>query len=333
MANSGMVTPDTAEAYGSARVLAFSVDDALFSIHLDWAQAVHPAESTAVHSVKDKRGGSHRFLVDRGEPAFVVDLREVFGLGEILGATQRAAYVVVRCGSYRLALQVDSIEGIRYLELDAPVPSMLVRDGGVCVANLVEHEGGILIVLDPNRLLDGAMRDALEPAVRAARALIAREEKIQQLWAEIRRSGDVNEVRAYARLCRRNGRSKSAAAARTLLKFLEGSAAAPESAAERIICELVRLCADEVDGALVCELREGGSGRVFLAGGRIVGAELEPDYGLRALRRLLDLREVHCQFVDDPAGAHSQQMNDSSAAVLISALESSTDGRRARRER
>lgn len=336
MARAAVVRQEGPESSGSARVLAFAVDDGVFSLHLDWAEAVYPVESVTVHTVRSKKGGAQDFVIHGTHPAFVVDLRNLFGLSDLQGQTRRAAYVVARCGSYHLALQVDSIEGIQEFDLSAQpaVPSSLMRDGGLCVASLIEHEGRIVAILDPNRLLDGPTRDSLEPALRKARAFLEREERLSQVWAALCRRPTLADLRSYARLCRRNGRSKSAAAARTVLQSLEGGDSTDANrAAQAIVHQCLQAAAQREDGELVVQVPGEEEGRVLMSGGRIVGAQCGAEYASRALRKMLAWQGSECRFVPGQQAERTEEMKDSTIATLIEALATLAGERRGRKGR
>jgi len=328
---------DPVEGQDTARVLVFTVDDGFFGVHLDWAEAVYQRDAVAIHSVRTRSGGAQAFLAHRGEPAFVIDLREVLDLGEILGTTERSAFVIIRSGSYRLAVSIDELVGVEPLELGAhvPVASSLLRDGGLCVGHLVERDEGILVVLDPNRLLDGGRRDALEPALRVARGYIDRQRRIEELWAAIRKTPSVVDVRNYARLCRRGGRSKAANATRTVLKYLEpGDGAAAESTTERLIRELLRCAAEQRTGDVIFRLPDGGTGgKIILQGGCVADAEQQGEWGVVAFRRLLEMADGDFRFEERERSEYPARIAESTVALLIASLESISEERRGRRDR
>jgi chemotaxis signal transduction protein len=337
MATEQVLKADVTEGQGTARVLVFMVDDGFFGIHLDWAEAVYQREAVVVHAVRTRAGGAHPFLSHRGEPAFIVDLRRLLGLHDVLGEAARSAFVVVRSGPYLLALSIDELVGVEPLDLGSrvPVASNLVRDGGLCVAHLVARENGILVVLDPNRLLDGGMRDALEPALRSARASLERLRRMDELWATMRKAASLADVRNYARLCRRGGRSRAANAARTILKFMEpGGAAAAESPSERLIGELLGLAEAQRTGDILFEFSEGRpGGKIVLQRGRVVDAEYDGEWGTGAFRRLLDATVGQCRFVEQEPADHPARIAESTVALLISSLQGLGEERRGRRER
>ena len=315
----------------------FTVDDGFFGIHLDWAEAVYQRDAIAVHSVRTRAGGAHAFLSHRGEPAFIVDLRRLLGLHDVLGDAVRSAFVIVRSGTYRLALSIDELVGVEPLDLGShvPVASSLVRDGGLCVGHLVAREDGILVVLDPNRLLDGAMRDALEPALRSARAFLDRLRRIEELWATMRKAATLSDVRNYVRLCRRGGRSRAAAAARAVLKFMEpGAAAGADSMSERLIRDLLGFSETQRTGEVLFELPEGRSGgKIVLQRGRVVDAKYEDEWGIPAFRKLLDSTAGQFRFVEREPAESPGRIADSTVALLISSLQGLSEERRGRRER
>lgn len=322
---------------GAGRVLVFTVDDGLFSLQLDWIEAVYPRDAVEVHVVRTRGGRPQPFLSHRDQPALILDLRELVGLSGVLGETERSSFLVVRCGSHLVALQADACVGVRELDLgkQVPVESALIRDSGLCVGHLVEQDGGMLAVLDPNQLVDGAMRESLAPALREAAAFIDRQQKVDGLWRELCDTPTPLAVRTYSRLCKRVGRPKAANAAKTILKYLEGpTAAAGDSAADRLMRELVRLGVEKSTGELVLESGNGkAEGKFFLVAGRTIDAYYQSDWGRRAVRKMLELREGNWRFVESSGGARPVRMAESTVALVISALESISEDRRGRRER
>lgn len=328
------------ESPGAGRVLVFSSDDASFALQLDWVQAVYARDSVAIHTAKARGGRSQPFLLHAGEPALVVDLREAFGLSGLLGDKARSAFLVVRSGSFLVALQVDAVLGVRDLDLhgQTAVPSALIRDAGLCVGHLVEQDGGVLAVLDPNCLVDSGLREILEPVNREARAFVDRQVKVDALWREICNAPSSGALRTYSRLLKRVGRSKAAAASRTVLKFLEalegaGSPAA-DSFSEKVVRDLVRAAEDKKTGQYTFGQADGGGdGRIFLESGRIVDAYFQSDWGRRALKRILELRDAGYSFSAEAAAGRPVRITESTVASLVSALESISEERRGRRER
>jgi chemotaxis signal transduction protein len=337
MATERVVKAEPMEGQDTARVLVFMVDDGFFAIHLDWAEAVYRRDAIAVHSVRTRAGGAHAFLSHRGEPAFIVDLRRLLGLRDVLGDAERAAFVVVRSGTYLLALSIDEVFGVEPLDLGSyvPVASSLVRDGGLSVGHLVARDHGILVVLDPSRLLDGAMRDTLEPALRSARASLDRVRRIEELWATIRKAATLSDVRNYVRLCRRGGRSRAANAGRAILKFMEpGAAAGADSTSDRLIRDLLAFAETERTGEVVLTSPAGrGGGKILLQRGRVVDAECEGEWGVPAFRRLLHSAVGEFHLVEREPVEGGARIADSTVALLISSLQGPGEERRGRRER
>jgi chemotaxis signal transduction protein len=337
MATERVVKADLTEGQDTARVLVFTVDDGFFAIHLDWAEAVYRRDAIAIHAVRTRGGGAHAFLSHQGEPAFIVDLRRLLGLHDVLGEAERSAFVVVRSGTYLLALSIDEVVGVAPLDLGSrvPVASSLVRDGGLCVGHLVAREDGILVVLDPNRLLDGAMRDALEPALRSARASLDRLRRIEELWATIRKAATLSDVRNYVRLCRRGGRSRAANAGRVVLKFMEpGAGLTADSMSERLIRDLLGFGETERTGEVVFAFPESrGGGKILLQRGRVVDAECEGEWGVPAFRKLLHSTGGEFHLVEREPVENAARIADSTVALLISSLQGLGEERRGRRER
>ena len=328
-------TPSLATRTQAARVLVFSVDDALFCLHVDWVEAVYPGPTVRVHALRSRIGQAQRFLAHAGNPALIIDLREVFDLRAAVGVPQRAAYLVVHSGSIALALAVDACLGVRELDLHAqtPVSSAVVRDGGFPVAHLVHLDGKMLAVLDPSHLLDGAARGQLAGMQHRAERFLARQAKLDALWSEICAQPTVGSVQAFARLCARNGRARAAAAARLVLKHLTGANGDREGASEldRFIGTLVQLSLARRDGELVITPATGTTGqKVVFAGGRVVDARAGSAHGTVAFHRLLAARPSEYHFVDTAPGAQAGPIQDSTAALAIAALEALGAERRAR---
>src|SRR6185295_16365570 len=104
-----VASTSAAPAFGAraARVLVFSIDDGLFSVHLDWVEAVYPRGALTVHAIRMKGARPRPFVLHREEPAPIIDLREALDLEATIGATTRSELLIVRSGSILLALPVD----------------------------------------------------------------------------------------------------------------------------------------------------------------------------------------------------------------------------------
>ena len=340
-----------------ARVLVFNVDDGLFALHIDWIEAMYPLAAVEVHTVRDEEGRPHSFLLHSGEPALILDLRDVFGLAPVLGSTTRGEVLVARSPSFLMALPVDSCVGIRELDLEAspPIPCGLVRDGGYPVGHLVALDGKPLALLDPGHLLESRERDALVPLVQKARAFEERERKSEALWREICERPSENSLKAYARLCTRNGRAKAAAAARMILRYMGSRASfdafgseadlddelaqialaeAKVPAQERFIRELVCLAGEMSTGELIVPQGDGAEeSRVYLVSGRVVQAHHRAERGRTAFKQLLATFPEHFYFVETVKEPAEQRIHESTAALLLSTLEAlrrSGGGRRPR---
>lgn len=342
-----------------ARVLVFNVDDGLFALHIDWVEAMYPWASVQAHNLRNGDGRAVSFVLHRGEPALVIDLRDAFNLTPLLGATQRSEVVLVRSPSFLVALPVDGCVGIRELDLESqpPVPTSLTRDGGFPVGHLVALDGRPMALLDPRHLIEARERDALVPLAHKARAFEERERRSQALWREICLQPSESNLRAYARLCARNGRSKTAAATRTVLRHLEqlaaeggrrlevdieawdAAAASPSPAAvvpaeERFLREIICLAGEMVSGELIVPHRDGTEeSKVFLVGGRSVQAHHGAERGRTAFAQLLAAQPEHFYFVETSEPPAEQRINESTAALLISTLEALSRANRARRPR
>jgi chemotaxis signal transduction protein len=324
----------------SDRVMVFAVDDGYFCMHLNWIEAVYQREDAPLHVVNIATGTGRRFLIHRGEPALVIDLREAFDLADVLGSTERAALMVIRSGSFLLALQVDACMAVRNLDLRTavPVPAKLVRDGGLSVGHLVEIDGKIHGLLEPNRILSGSLRERLEPMLKEVVAFRDRQNQIVALAAELRRDPKLPAIKTYARLSRRNGRARGATAARLVLKAAQETEQqadgttdiAGDLAADTLLRDLVRLWAARQTGEVEVTLPAGQSGKIFLAAGRIADAFVPGEWGRGAFKRLLGAREGSYSFTASDTPVHPQRIADSALWLLIETVEQLNEERRGR---
>lgn len=324
------------------RVLVFSVDDGLFGVHLDWVEAVYESASIETHRVRVDKGPWHSFVLHRGGPALCVDLRDAFEIADIVGQPARTACAVIHSGGYRLAVAIDHVSGVQDLTLESrsPIPSSLLRDGGIPVGHLVQMDDRMLAVLDPHRLLSGARRDALEPIWLRAVAHAERHEKIGRTWAEICGAPAEENIRVYGRLCARNGRPKAAAAARTVLKamgdpeFAMRSNGTVPKVTDQIVGEILRRARANATGVLEVSGEQGETiGLVFVSGGRVIDARRGSEWGRMALRSLLASEGARVAFIEKDLGHHPERIAESSAASLISTLEDAALEQRKRRAR
>jgi len=216
----------------------------------------------------------------------------------------------------------------------------LMRDGGIPVGHIVGLDGQMLAVLDPHRVLDGRAREALEPVWAKARAYGERHAQSKSVWREICAAATADNLRVYARLCSRNGRSKTAAATRAVLKHMEDLAgsrngmAAAARPVDRLVHEVVRLAGLRESGELHVDSAAGTDlGAVFLSGGRVIDARHGADWGRVAFRRLLATDEGTTRFSQRDLGQHPVRVSDSAAALLIDSLEAVAQEPRRRRSR
>jgi hypothetical protein len=318
------------------KVLVVSVDDGLFACHLDWVEAVYQGTALPVHAIRNGSGRARPFVLHGQEAAVVIDLRELLGLQEVLGAVRRAGHLLVRSGTALVALPIDACVGVRELDLGrhAPVPTRLRRDGGLPLGHMLELDGRLLTVLDPNRLLDGSLRAALAPLQAKARAFQDRQARIEQLWQEIRREASAEQVRAFARLCSRSGRGRTAGAARQVLLHMdENGHAAPAhgaDAVDRLVCELLRRARARSSGALLVDLADGDGGEIVLAAGRVVDARCGGIDGRTAFTRLLGAPARAPRFMEGIDWSGPERITESTVALTIAALESLPAERAAR---
>ena len=319
-----------------ARVLIFNVDDGNFCIHLDWVEAVYQRSDTALHSLKGADGQPRRFLIHRGQPAWVLDLREVFGLDSLLGSTERAAFAVVRAGSALMALEVDACTGVRDLDLSqkVPVPASVLRDGGFPVGHLVEIDSHLHVLLEPSRIPSNALRDVLDPLLNEALAFRDRQAKLSAAAAELRRTPTMAGLKNYARLSRRNGRPRTAAAVRTVLKAVENQPTLNGSlkgalAGDTLLRDLAALASAQHTGELRFEL-QGSSAVIYFDCGRIADASARGEWGRGALKEILAARDGSYEFVPSQEPVKPQRIDDATLWVLVETIEQLAEERRAR---
>lgn len=328
-------------AYGAraARVLVFSVDDGLFSVHLDWVEAVYPRAALTVHAIRSKGARPRPFVLHRSEPAPIVDLREALDLETTIGAATRSELLIVRSGSILLALPVDACVGVRDLDLrsQVPVPTTLLRDGDVPVGHIVELDRKMLVVLDPNRLVDGPAREALVLVQRKALLFQERETKLNDVWKTLASQPTTSNLRVYARLCGRNGRSKMAAAARAILKCLsEGESPATSNGTGEpagALPAMLRAAQGSRTGVLHVRSTDAqDGGRLSFVAGRVVDASFAGEQGRAAVKHVLALPSATTDFVDGEVTA-AERISESTVALALWALDALASERRPRRNR
>ena len=324
------------------RVLVCLVDDGLFGLHLDWVEAVYESRSIDLHRVRVERGEWHHFLLHRGQPALVVDLRDAFDVSGVIGSTERLAYVIVRSGGYRLALAIDQVSGVQDLDLGArpPVASNLLRDGGIPVGHVVHLDDRMLVVLDPHRLLSGASRDALEPIWARAGAYAERQEKLNETWKVVCSEPSEEGLRVYSRLCSRNGRPKAAAAAKAVIAAIKDpntgiqTNGALPPLKDQVLGNVVRLASSGDSGILTIKDESGSSlGTVYVSAGRVIDAQQGPDWGRLAFKNLLAGDSGMVSFTERDVDQHPERISESSEALLVSSLEAVALEQRKRRVR
>ncbi len=318
-------------AEAAARVLVCAVDRGLFGVQATRVEAVYPVASTAAYWLRSAGGERRAYIVHDGQPAVVVDPREALGLADVLGGATRDAYLVLHAGPLLLALPVDHCVGIRTLDLASqrPVASGLQRDDGLPLGHLVALDGRMLVVLDPARLLDARLRDALLPVARRARGACDRLRRLDAAWQELRETPSAALLRTYAGLCQRSGRTRAAAATRLVLACLPEATdgGAPEPAHE-LPRRLLALAAARRSGRLSVRAGE-TSGAVELVDGRLAAVEAGPLAGRAALAALLSGAPAEATFADAAAAEASGPL-DSIAAAIIAALEAQPAARRRR---
>ena len=339
-----MATTGTAESTRSTRVLVFAVDDGALCVDIDRVDTVYARSETRLHTLKDADALSCSFLIHRGEPALIVDLREALGLSEILGLTDRAAFIVMQAGSFPLALAADACVGIRDLDLrtKTPVPSALQRDGGVSVGHLIELDGKVHTLLEPSRILSSAQRQRLNPFLQEARAFCEREEEINALTLKLKAETVFSDLKAYARLTRRNGRTRAAAAARLVLKAAQdgdhnaaydSSAVSGDLAADTLLRDLVALSVARQTGEVQLTLPGGGTAALSFAAGRIADAQIADALGRAAVRQILAQHDGAYRFVASDVPVHPHRIQDAAPWLLVETIEQMAAARRNRHAR
>jgi chemotaxis signal transduction protein len=316
------------------KVLLFSVDDALLGLHLDWVEAILSARSTDICHVS-LQGDPQSFVVYRGEPAFVVEPRVLFGLAAPSGSNgNRAAHLLLRSGSHLLALRIDECVGVQEVDLHShpPIASALLSDGGVPLGHLLEVDGRIVTIVDPSRLLDGGAREHLARAAREARSFLSREAEIAALWGSIRETPSSADIRKYVRLCKRNGWTHRARAARAVCK-----AATVEdehsASAEPLLALLLRLERGRESAGIAVEDAAGDfAGRIAVSDGRIAEVALAgEEVGIGALAALLAMRDARARL-EAADGDLPSASPASTTAAAIEALAYRAERRASTRE-
>jgi len=268
------------------------------------------------------------FIVFQGAPALVAELRSIVGL-EALQA-RRDQFALVRCGHLLVAVPIDACIGIRTIDLERqmPVPSRIVRDGGMPIGHILEIDGRMAMVLDPARLVDAHARSLWATAVRRADALKRRQAKMESLWSEIRTVPSATAIRTYASLCSRAGRAGTAAAARAVLscwsngESSQGEAPANTENRAPLVRLLLQLAEERRTGQLVVDGNGAGDGNVELLEGRVVNVQHANRHGRAALTQLLGVTWHGSHFHDQPLSGSDVGTITSSVATLIEALES-----------
>jgi hypothetical protein len=312
-------------------------------VDLDRVHTVYARNEARVHTLKLAGATSRSFLIHREEPALIVDLREAFGLSEILGVTDRAVFVVMRTAPLPLAVPVDACVGVRDLDLRTrmPVPTALQRDGGFSVGHLVELDGRMHTLLEPSRILSSALRERLDSFLQEARAFCEREQRIAALATKLRDESTLADLKVYARLTRRNSRTRAAAAARVVVKAAQeaerqagdGVAVSGDLTADTLLCHLLTLSAACETGELQIMLQSGEPAMILLAGGRIVDAEVAGAWGRPAVRQILAARGGTYRFVTCDVSAGRQRIGDAAPWLLVETIERISEARRAHHPR
>jgi chemotaxis signal transduction protein len=332
-----MTSPATAEITRATRVLVFTVDDGYLCVDLDRVHTVYARNEVRVHTLRLAGTTARSFLIHREEPALIVDLREAFGLSEILGVTDRAVLLVMRAGSFPLAVPADACVGVRDLDLRTrtPVPTALQRDGGFSVGHLVELDGRMHTLLEPSRILSSALRERLDSCLQEARAFCERESRTAALIVKLRDESNLPDLKTYARLTRRNGRTRAAAAARAVLKAAQNAvqqgppeAVSGEFTADTLLHHLLTLSAACQTGELQLTLQGGEPAVLFFGGGRIVDAHVAGTWGRPAVRQILAAGSGTYRFIASELSADPRRIADAAPWLLVETLEQLSEARR-----
>ncbi len=338
-----MATTAILESARPTRVLVFTVDDGSLCVDLDRVDTVYVRGEARVHTLKAADVAGRGFLIHRNEPALIVDLREAFGLSELLGVTDRAAFMVMRAGSFPLAVPVDACVGVRDLDLRArtPLPTALQRDGGFSVGHLVELDGKIHTLLEPSRILSSALRERLHPCLHEARTFCQREREIAALVASLRVETTLAGLKTYARLARRNGHTCSAAAARAVLKAVQeseqqardGVAIGGDLAADTLLRDLLTLATGQQTGEMQIALPDGDAATIFFAAGRIADAQTASVWGHPAVKEILAAHSGIYRFIPSDVPVFPQRIEDTAPWLLVETIEQLGEARRSRHGR
>ncbi len=233
-------------------------------------------------------------------------------------------------------MQVDACVGVRDLDLSSrvPVPASLLRDGGFPVGHLVEIDGRIHVLLEPSRIPSNTLRDALDPLLESALAFRDRQEKLVSLAAELRHRPTLGGLKAFGRLCRRNGQTRTAAAVRTVVRTLEtdhqsNDPVQGELGTEALLRDLIALASMERTGELQFQI-ESGAASIYFDRGRIADAVVSGEWGREALKEILANREGLYEFIAQTEPVKPQRLDTATLWTLMECLEQLAEERRAR---
>jgi hypothetical protein len=150
--------------------------------------------------------------------------------------------------------------------------------------------------------------------------------------AELRQQCTVSGLKAYARLARRNGMTRSAGAARTVVALLEqtsGFNGGVEGSLgdDKLLRDLLALASAGQSGRVRVETSLGAASILFRSG-EIVDAEFGEDRGREALKEILALREGRYAFDTGAPEAGPRRIADSTGWVLTEIMDQLTEERR-----
>jgi hypothetical protein len=186
--------------------------------------------------------------------------------------------------------------------------------------------------------LSSGLRAALDPFLKEAQAFCDREKQIGTLEAALRRDPSLTRLKTYARLTRRNGRTRAAAAARLVLKAAQQSTSATttvagELAADTLLRDVIGLCSTTQTGQVHVQLTNDAAGTIRFAAGQIVDAAMAGARGRAALMLILAAHDGSYRFVPSDTPVDPPRIEDASPWVLVKCLEQLSEERRARHTR
>jgi len=150
-----------------------------------------------------------------------------------------------------------------------------------------------------------------------------------------------SDLKAYARLTRRNGRTRAATAARMVLKAAQdgdqhahdSGAVGGELAADTLLRDLLALSVARQTGEVELTLPGGATAALCFAAGRIADAQIAGALGRAAVRQILALQNGAYQFVASDVPVYPQRIQDAAPWLLVETIEQMAEARRSRHAR